>query len=171
MKIRNGYGETKESHTVLLLCSIIANFTLNKAYRHVSVCVCVCVCQTDDATHYRKIKKALKYNALQGHMLPLVKILWAWERERKQRREKGNFWVAMLPTSLWLSLHIPQLLLFFLLSFNLTFPLHLLTVSFTQKHTQTLSLSQCKDACRTPRWFTCTPAIICEMCVPDRECE
>lgn len=102
-------------------------------------------------------------------MLPLVKILWAWDRERKQRREKGHFWVAMLPTclslSLWLSFHLPLLILFFLLSFNLTFPLHLLTVSFTQRHTQTLSLSRSKDACRTPRWFTYTPAIIWEMCV------
>lgn len=32
-------------------------------------------------------------------MLPLVKILWAWERE-------DHFWVAMLPTSFWLSFHL-----------------------------------------------------------------
>ncbi len=105
------------------------------------VCVCVCVCARQMMPHtLQKNVKSPKYNALQGHMLPLVKILWVWKREKEkewERREKGHFWVAMLPTYLWLSLHYPQVLLFFLLSFNLTFPLHLLF----HTHSNSLSLS------------------------------
>lgn len=139
MKIRNGYGETKESHTVLLLCSIIANFTLNKAYRHVSVCVCV----PDRWRHtlYRKIKKALKYNALQGHMLPLVKILCAWERERKQKGEKKDIFELLCyqPLSDYLSISLNSFYSSSCLSTS-PFPF-IFSLSLSHKNIPKLSLS------------------------------
>lgn len=96
-------------------------------------------------TPYRRIKIALKYNSLQGHMLPLVKILWAWDRERKQRREKGHFWVAMLPTCLSLSLSdylSISLYSFFSFSCLSTSPFpFIFSLSLSHKDTLKLSLS------------------------------
>lgn len=119
-------------------------------------------------------------HAVIGQELSVREIDRKIERERSERKRVFELLCYNIPVSVSLplslsfsvincptftslsSLRFPQLFL------SAVFHPHLfLSSSHCLFHTKTstLSLSVCRDACRTQRWFTCSPAIISEVCV------